>query len=94
MSHCCLGRVVCSLIFAKGMVIKMKKIFKMKDLGCANCSAKMERAIKNLDGVNDASVNFMTQRLMLDALDDRFDDILEQATAICKKIEPDCSVLV
>ena len=39
----------------------MKKKFKLTDLDCANCAAKMEDAIKKLDGVNDASVSFMMQ---------------------------------
>ena len=43
----------------------MKKHFKLQDLDCANCAAKMEDAIKKLDGVNDATVSFMTQKLTL-----------------------------
>ena len=72
----------------------MKKHFKLRDLDCANCAAKMEEAIKKLDGVNDAAVSFMTQKLTLDAADARFDEILQQAVKICKKVEPDCTILV
>lgn len=72
----------------------MKKHFKLRDLDCANCAAKMEEAIKKLDGVNDAAVSFMTQKLTLDADDARFDEILQQAVKICKKVEPDCTILV
>lgn len=72
----------------------MKKRFKMIDLDCANCAAKMEAAIKKLDGVNDASVSFMTQKLTLDADDARFDEILQQAIKICKKVEPDCTIVL
>ena len=57
----------------------MKKKFKLMDLDCANCAAKMEDAIKKLDGVNDATVSFMMQKLTLDADDDRFDEILKEA---------------
>ena len=67
----------------------MKKRFKLVNLDCANCAAKMEDAIKKLDGVNDASVSFMTQKLTLDADDARFDEILEQAVKACKRGEPD-----
>lgn len=70
----------------------MKKRFSLTDLDCANCAAKMETAIKKLDGVHDASVNFMTQKLTLDADDDRFDEILRQAAAVCRKVEPDCVI--
>ena len=41
----------------------MKKTFKLIDLDCANCAAKMEAAIKKLDGVNDASVSFLSQKM-------------------------------
>ena len=60
----------------------MKKTFKLQDLDCANCAAKMEDAIKKLDGVNNATVNFMTQKLTLDADDAKFDAILQQAVKV------------
>lgn len=66
----------------------MKKHFKLRDLDCANCAAKMEDAIKKLDGVNSATVSFMTQKLTLDADDARFDEILQQAVKICKRWSP------
>ena len=72
----------------------MKKTFKLRDLDCANCAAKMENAIRKLDGVNSATVSFMTQKLTLDADDTRFDEILQQAARICKKVEPDCTIVL
>ena len=72
----------------------MKKHFKLRDLDCAYCAAKMEEAIKKLDGVNSATVSFMTQKLTLDADDARFDEILQQAVKICKKVEPDCTIVL
>lgn len=72
----------------------MKKTFKLEDLDCANCAAKMEDAIKKIDGVNDASVNFMTQKLTLDADDARFAEIVRQAAKACKKVEPDCTIVL
>lgn len=71
----------------------MKKSFKLRDLDCANCAAKMEDAIRKLDGVNSATVSFMTQKLTLDADDARFDEILQQAAKVCKKVEPDCTIV-
>ena len=71
----------------------MKKQFKLVDLDCANCAAKMEEAIKRIDGVNDASVSFMTQKMTVDADDARFDDIMKQVVKTCRKIEPDCTIL-
>lgn len=72
----------------------MKKIYKMEDLECAHCAAKMEAAIKKLDGVTDASVNFLTQKLTIEGDDARFDAIVKEAAAICRKVEPDCRVIV
>ena len=72
----------------------MKKTFKLEDLDCANCAAKMEDAIRKIDGVTDASVSFMAQKLMIEADDVRFDEIVRQAVKICKKVEPDCTVLL
>lgn len=69
----------------------MKKKFKC-DIDCANCAAKVEDAIKKLDGVNDAKVNFMMQKFTLDADDARFDEILKLAVETGRKIEPDFSV--
>ncbi len=71
----------------------MKKKFNLEDLDCANCAAKMEEAIKKIDGVNDASVNFMSQKMMVDADDARFDAIMDEVVAVCKKVEPDCVIL-
>ena len=72
----------------------MKKHFKLQDLDCANCAAKMEAAIKKIDGVNDASVSFMSQKLTLDADDARLEEILKQAVKVCKKVEPDCVIVL
>ena len=67
----------------------MKKKFKLQDLDCANCAAKMEDAIKKIKGVNDASVSFMTQKMMVDAEDEKFDDIMNEVVRVCAKVEPD-----
>ena len=66
----------------------------MQDLDCANCAAKMEEAIKKIDGVKDANVSFMTQKLTVEADEDRFDDVMAQIIKVCKKVEPDCTILV
>lgn len=70
----------------------MKKKIKLTDLDCANCAAKMEDAIKKLDGVNDASVSFMMQKMTIDADDARFDEIMKEVVEVCKKVEPDCII--
>lgn len=70
----------------------MKKKFKLTDLDCANYAAKMEDAIKKIDGVSDATVSFMTQKMTIEADDSRFDDIMKEVVAVCKKVEPDCII--
>ena len=70
----------------------MKKRFSLTDLDCANCAAKMEVAIKKIDGVKDASVSFMTQKMTVEADDARFDEIMDQVVAACRKVEPDCEI--
>ena len=72
----------------------MKKTFKMIDLDCANCAAKMEPAIKKIDGVQDATVSFMTQKLTIQADAARFDAIMQEAVKACKKVEPDCEIVL
>ena len=54
----------------------------------------MENAIKKIDGVTNASVSFMTQKLVIEADDEKFDDIMQKVTAACKKVEPDCKILM
>ena len=67
----------------------MKKIFKLEDLDCANCAAKMETAIAKVDGVESVSVNFFTQKLTLEAADGDFDEVLKKVVKTAKKVEPD-----
>lgn len=72
----------------------MKKVFELIDLDCAHCAARMEEGIRKLAGVTDVSVNFLTQKLTLEADDAVFDKVLKQAVKICRKIEPDCTVVI
>lgn len=71
----------------------MKKTFKLQDLDCANCAAKIENSIAALDGVTEIKVNFMSQKMILEAADDKFDEILQEAQKIAKKIEPEMIIL-
>lgn len=70
----------------------MKKKFKLTNLDCANCAAKMEDAIKKIDGVSDAAVSFLMQKLTIDADEARFDAIMQEVAAVCKRVEPDCEI--
>ncbi len=70
----------------------MKKRYNLTNLDCAHCAAKMEDAIKKIEGVRDASVNFMTQKLMVETEEEKLEEIMEEVVRICKKIEPDCVI--
>lgn len=70
----------------------MTKTFKVCNLDCANCAAKVERAINKLDGVNSASVNFFAQKITLDIPDEKFDTVINDVRKVCKKVEPDMEV--
>ena len=72
--------------------MKMRKTFELEDLDCANCAAKMTEGIRKIEGVSYADVNFLTQKLTLEAEDREFDSILKKAVKVCKKIEPDCRI--
>ena len=71
-----------------------RKVYIIENLDCANCAAKMEEAIKKIDGVTDASVSFMTQKMMIEADDAVFDKVVEEAVKCIAKVEPDCRVVL
>lgn len=71
----------------------MKKTYRLTDIDCANCAARIETNINKLDGVNSATVNFFALKLILDAEDERFDEILGQVKKIVKKVERGCEVV-
>ena len=72
----------------------MKKVFKLVDLDCANCAAKMENAIAQMDGVQKVTVSFLAQKLTLEADDARFDEIVREMVKVCRKVEPDCEIVL
>ena len=73
--------------------MSMKRTFKF-EIDCANCAAKVESAINKIDGVNQARVNFMTKKLILDAEDDKFESVLKQAQEVAKKVDSDAEIYV
>lgn len=72
----------------------MKKSYKLENLDCANCAAKMEHAIQKIEGVSAANISFMTQKLMLEAPEEVFESVLEKAAKAIKKVEPSCKIKV
>ena len=71
----------------------MRKVFKLENLDCANCAAKMEDAIKKIEGVHNASMRFMTQKLVIEADESDMEAIVDKAVQVCKKIEPDMRII-
>ena len=71
----------------------MKKAFKLRDLDCANCAAKMEAAIQKISGVKSASVNFMAQKLTLEAADADYERVLAEAEKAVRRVEPGCMLI-
>ncbi len=72
----------------------MKKVFRLKNLECAHCAMKMQNEIQKLDGVVSASVNFLTQKFILDVTDEKCGEVVERSKKIIKKIEPDCEIVL
>ncbi|MBQ4095853.1 MAG: cation transporter [Oscillospiraceae bacterium] len=72
----------------------MKKTYRMENLECANCAAKMEDAISKLEGVSSISVSFISQRLIIDADEKLLPKIMKKAQKIVCKIEPDCEIVL
>ncbi|MBS7157909.1 MAG: cation transporter [Collinsella sp.] len=71
----------------------MRKVFKLDEIDCAVCAGKLEEAIKKVDGVQSAKINFLTQKLALEADDDNFDAVLDAVVKLTAEIEPDCEIL-
>lgn len=72
----------------------MKKTYRIEDLDCAHCAAKIEDAISRLDGVTSVRVNFLTQKMTLEAEDSAFPALLKEAASIFTSIEPDSRLIV
>lgn len=71
----------------------MKKVYSLENLDCPNCATKMEKAINDLDNVSSAKVNFLMQKLTLDAKDEEFENTLDCAQKEISKIEHECKIV-
>lgn len=72
----------------------MKRTYNLEDLDCAVCAEKMANAIRKIDSVEEADVSFLMQKLTVSADESQFDDIMKQVVKACKKVEPDCKILL
>ena len=69
----------------------MKRVYKLEGLDCADCTAKLERAIAKLEGVEKVGINFITQKFNVEALDE---DVFDKVEKLIVKQEPDVEITV
>ncbi len=72
----------------------MKKVFELENLDCAHCAAKMEEKIGKIEGVMSVNVNFVMQKLTIEAEENNFDEVMKKAVKACKKVEPGCRIKI
>ncbi len=72
----------------------MRKTFELEELDCANCAMKLENSFKKIDGVKDANVSFIMQKVTIEADDEVFDKVMKDVIKVCKEVEPDCTILL
>lgn len=70
----------------------MKLKFKIKGLDCANCAAELERAIQKVDGVESATISFMSERMTLEIDEERKEEVIEKVNKVVKREEPDVTL--
>lgn len=72
----------------------MKKVFKIEDLDCAHCAGLIEDGIRKIKGVKSANLNFLAQKLTIEADDDIFDEVVRKAVRVADRVEPDASIIL
>ena len=70
----------------------MKKTFILEELDCANCASKIEEGIKKVEGIENASVNFMTRKMVIEYNEENEIEIIEKVKKVVKKVEPDIKI--
>ena len=72
----------------------MKKVYKLEDLDCANCAAKMERAVAKIEGVSSIHISFITQKMIIELDETKADEIIREVINTCKRVEHDCTIIL
>ena len=71
----------------------MKIKFKIRELDCANCAGELERKINKLDGIDEANINFIAERMELEIYDDEDkEEVIKRVKKLIKKEEPDVRI--
>ncbi len=71
---------------------KMKYNFKIQGLDCANCAANLENKIKKIDGIENANISFLTEKLIIECDESKKEEIISKVQKLIKKEEPDCVI--
>ena len=71
----------------------MEKAFRIDGIDCANCAAKIENAVQEIEGVISASVSLMSGKLVLEAEEERFEEILDAAEKLIAKVDSDVTLV-
>ncbi len=69
----------------------MKYNFEIKGIDCANCAAELEREINKIEGVKEAIINFLAEKLIIECEESEKEEVMKKVKKIIKKEEPDCS---
>ncbi|MCI8471296.1 MAG: heavy metal transporter [Clostridia bacterium] len=70
----------------------MKYTFKIKGLDCANCATQLENAIQKIEGIDNASINFMMEKMIIECQEENKQEIMEKLKKTIKKEEPDVKI--
>ena len=70
----------------------MKSTYKIKGIDCANCAAQLENAINKVEGVQNVSISFMTERMVIEYDEQNKDEIMKKIKKVIKKEEPDATL--
>ena len=70
----------------------MKKNYILEDLDCANCAAKIEDGVKNIEGVLECSVSFVTEKMIVEIEEGKEKEVEKEIKKVVKKIEPDTTL--
>ena len=70
----------------------MKSKFKIQGLDCANCAARLEREIQEVDGVESVNINFMTEKMVVEYDENNGEELIKKIIKFIKKEEPDVTL--
>ncbi|HFF8695950.1 TPA: heavy metal translocating P-type ATPase, partial [Enterococcus faecium] len=68
------------------------KSYRLEGLDCANCAMKIEKGVQKINGVKEATVNFTSGKLTIDAEEDHLATIEQETKKVVKELEPDVKV--